>query len=241
MNAVSLVNVAPSLYAKAAHRFDQYQHAGTGRAAALIAAVHDFDGETPEQVEIATKGVIEASRFKDSDGKWQDGNSTLDARKFVSYARAIWGAVRLGRLPGFESFSNNETLVKAARAALSGKDDDGKDTGETPCDWRGTSDAERQAKAERGKIAKAFKEVASEQFDDDGELLTISPQQFAALQQEAKAKLSEKAAQKRLEKMEASAANIADRLLKDYGPDDAETVLKRAIEVLTARLCGIAS
>ena len=177
---------------------------------------------TVEEVRLALQGVVESTR-ETVDGKRTDTPGTPAARKFQSYARAIFGAVRFGSvsLDSLAGYVNSQALYDDCRAALA----------EHGIDWKGMLDTEKAANAAKREQKAAVKEAA----EDDGieDVLTLTPEQFTALKGKAAAKLAEKQAKAKLESMEKRAEKLAADLIKSYGPDDAEMVLKMALERLT--------
>lgn len=174
---------------------------------------------TQEEIRLALSGVVESTRVT-VDNKREDTVETPMARKFQSMARAIWGAIRYAGFPldGVSSYVNSQALYDDARAAL-------KDAG---IDWKGLTDSEKaQAQAK-----KAQKSAVKEAAEDDGieDLATLTPEQFTALKSKAQQKLAEKQAKAKLESMEKRAEKLAKDLIASYGLDDAEMVLKMAIE-----------
>jgi hypothetical protein len=219
------------------HRFQEYQGAGLSRVAVLVNAVFDGRHADPKAFALATGGMVEGTRST-IEGKRTDGPNTADARKFQAYVRQIWGAVRLGRLE-MEGFSSNEVLVSAARMALAGKSSDGSLVPEwAPCDWQGTTDADKALDSVKKATSKAVKAAAEDEGIDD--IMSISADQFAALKGKASKKLQEAAAVAKLASMEKRAAKIVDDLIASYGFDDAEAVLKSALELLPARMMQVA-
>lgn len=184
---------------------------------------------TAEEIKAATSGVVESTRIT-VDNKRTDTERTALARKFQSMARAIWGAFRFAgvSLDEIRAYTNSQALYDAARKALS-------DAG---IDWRGMLEADKAADKAKAELRKAAVEVAEETGDD---VLTLSPEQFAELRTKAQKKLAEKKAKAKLESMEKRAEKLAKDLIESYGIDDAETVLKMALEKLLPMMVGQAT
>lgn len=175
-----------------------------------------------DEIRLALQGLVESTRVKEGE-KTVDTPATAMARKFQSMARAIWGAIRYASvsLDSFAGYVNSQVMYDDARKALT-------DHG---IDWKGLTDAEKAATTAKRATKAATKEAAEEEGIDD--VLTLTPEQFTALKSKAAAKLAEKAAQDKLASMEKRAKKMAEDLAKSYGLDDAEYVLKLALENLT--------
>jgi len=187
----------------------------------IIAVMVQARNATVEDFGLATKSVVESTRLT-VDNKRIDTTATPLARKFQSMTRAIWGAIRSGylSLDEAQSFTNSQELYDVARGVLA----------DAKIDWKGLSDAEKEQKAAKRDLKKAMAEVADE--ETDGDILTLTPEQFTALKGKAAKKLAEKQAQAKLESMEKRAEKIAKDLVASYGLDEAEHVLKMALEKL---------
>lgn len=186
----------------------------------IVNAMVQSRNASVEEFGNATKAIVESTRIT-IDNKREDTDTTALARKFQSMTRAIWGAIRGGFLSLDEasSFTNSQALYDTARKCLK----------DAQIDWKGLADAEKEANAAKNAMRKAMTEAADEEGDD---VLTLTPEQFTALKSKAAKKLQEKQAQAKLESMEKRAEKIAADLVKSYGLDDAEHVLKLAMEKL---------
>jgi len=219
--------VAKQFTAQAAiNLFTEFTTAVNTAAGKQCAAFQSFAVQTRnasiEEVRLALQGVVESTR-ETVDGKRTDTPATPMARKFQSMARAVFGAIRFGSVSLDEvgAYVNSQALYDDCRAALA----------EHGIDWRGMLDTEKAANAVKREHRAAVKDAAEEDGIED--VLTLSPEQFTALKGKAAKKLAEKQAKAKLESMEKRAEKLAADLLKSYGPDDAETVLKMALEGLT--------
>lgn len=184
------------------------------------------------EVKSALSGVVEYTRST-VDNKRQDGPETPMARKFQSMARAIFGAVRFAGfgLMNVKDYVNSQALYDDCRKALA-------DAG---IDWSGMLDADKvKAKAHK-EAKKAVDEAATEAGIDSSDILTLTPEQLASLKSAASAKIAQKKAKEKLESMEKRAEKLAADLIKSYGIDDAETVLKMALEKLLPVMVGQAA
>jgi hypothetical protein len=226
---LSPITAAPELIGKqftaqaAINLFAEFTTAVNSAAGAQCQAFQSFAQQsrnaTAEEVRLALSGVVESTRIT-VDNKREDTDATPMARKFQSMARAVWGAVRFGgiSLDLVSSYSNSQSLYDDCRTALK----------EHGIDWKGLTDGEKAADQAKKATKAAMKEVLSEEGDDDA--LTLTPEQFTALKAKAKVKLAEKQAKAKLESMEKRAEKLAKDLIASYGVDDAEMVLKMAIE-----------
>jgi len=203
--------------------FHEFTTAVNSAAGAQCQAFQSFAiqsrNATAEDVRLALSGVVESTRIT-VDNKRQDTESTPMARKFQSMARAVWGSIRFGgmSIDVVTSYVNSQSLYDDCRAALD----------EHGIDWKGLTDSEK-AHREAARASKAaMKEAAEEEGADD--VLSLTPEQFTALKSKAAVKLAEKQAKAKLESMEKRAEKLAKDLVASYGLDDAETVLKMAIE-----------
>jgi hypothetical protein len=189
---------------------------------ALVSFIVQGRNATPEDFANATSAAVESTRVANGE-KREDTPRTPLARKFQSMARTIFGAVRTGTmaLEEVQGFTNSQSLYDTARKVLA----------ERQIDWKGISEAAKAADKAKREQRKAIVEAAEE--DDIEDVLTLTPDQFKALKGKAAEKLKEKQARAKLESMEKRAAKMAKDLLASYGPDDAETVLKMALEQLT--------
>lgn len=187
----------------------------------IVNAMIQSRNASVEEFGNATKAIVESTRIT-VDNKREDTDTTALARKFQSMTRAIWGAIRGGFLSLDEVmlFVNSQELYDTARKCLA----------DAKLDWKGLSDAEKEQNAAKRTMRKAMAEAAEE--ETDGDILTLTPEQFTALKGKAAKKLAEKQAQAKLESMEKRAEKIAADLVKSYGLDDAEHVLKLAMEKL---------
>lgn len=177
------------------------------------------------ELSLAMTGLKESTRGKDSDGKMQDGPRTAAARKFASWVQSVYGAIRFAGMGASEidGYASADAMYQASVKYR-------KEAGEI--DWRGMSEAEKAAgKAKKAKAA-AVSEAADEAGMDADDILTMTTDQLAELQKQAKVKLAEKEATAKLENLEKKAKKIAADLVKVYSLDDAEGVLKRALEML---------
>jgi restriction endonuclease Mrr len=227
--------VAPQFTAQAAiNLFADFEtatkHEGTAVCSVLIRTVIQARNCQADEFGAATKGLVESTRIT-VDNKRQDTDRTALARKFQSMARAIWGAFRFAdvSLDEIQTYGNSQALYDAARKALA----------ERQIDWAGMLDADKEAARAKSAMRKAVLEVVSEEGESD--LAAMTPEQFGAVKSKAKAKLAEKQAKAKLESMEKRAEKLADDLVKSYGFDGAEEVLKRALERLPAMLLGQAA
>jgi len=172
-----------------------------------------------DEIRLALAGVVESTRIT-VENKREDTTATPMARKFQSMARAIWGSIRYAgfSLDVVGAYVNSQSLYDDCRQAL-------KDAG---IDWKGLTDGEKAATQAKKETKSAMKAAA----DDEGveDVLTLSPEQFTALKSKAAQKLAEQKAKDKLTSMEKRAEKLAKDLIASYGLDDAETVLKMAIE-----------
>lgn len=175
-----------------------------------------------EEIRLALSGVVESTRVT-VDNKREDTPETPMARKFQSMARAIWGAIRYAGmdLDSIGAYVNSQQIYDDARECLKSRG----------VDWKGLTDGEKAADAAK-KATKAAVKAAAE---DDGveDLATLTPEQFTALKSKAATKLAEKQAKAKLASMEKRADKLAKDLIASYGLDDAESVLKMALERLS--------
>jgi hypothetical protein len=184
---------------------------------------------TADEIKAATSGVVESTRIT-VDNKRTDTPTTALARKFQSMARAIWGAFRFGglSLDEIQAFRNSQALYDVSRKCLA----------DAQLDWRGITEADKAANKAKAEMRKAAQEVAEESGDD---VLTLTPEQFSELRGKAAKKLAEKKAQAKLESMDKRASKLAKDLIDSYGIDDAEAVLKMALERLVTVAVGAAA
>lgn len=184
---------------------------------------------TAEEIKAATSGVVESTRIT-VDNKRTDTPTTALARKFQSMARAIWGAFRFGglSLDEIQAFRNSQALYDVSRKCLA----------DAQLDWRGITEADKAANKAKAEMRKAAEEVAEESGDD---VLSLTPEQFTELRSKAAKKLAEKKAQAKLESMDKRASKLAKDLIDSYGIDDAEAVLKMALERLVTVAVGAAA
>lgn len=208
-------------------------NSAAGKQCAILQAfaIQTRNAEVSE-VKSALSGLVESTRST-LDNKRQDGPETAMARKFQSMARAIFGAVRFAGfgLMNVKDYVNSQLLYDDCRKALA-------DAG---IDWAGMLDTEK-AKAKAHKEAKkAVDEAATEAGIDSGDILTLTPEQLASLKSAASAKIAQKKAKEKLESMEKRAEKLAAELIKSYGIDDAEAVLKMALEKLLPVMVGQAA
>lgn len=199
--------------------------AGQSARDILIATVR---GSLPAEVKalaLAITGMIEGTRSKDSAGKLTDGPNTAKARKFASMLQSVYGAIRFAGMPilELEAHPSAQALYDASR-------DYRKAAGNV--DWKGTDEATKEATKAKLATKAAVQEAAEEGGIDTADILTMDPEALKALQEAAKAKLATKAAADKLASMEKRAAKMAKDLIQSYGIDDAETVLKRALEMI---------
>jgi hypothetical protein len=202
----------------------------SGRVCAVFQAfVTQARNATAEELKAATAGVVESTRIT-VDNKRTDTERTALARKFQSMARAIWGAFRFAgvSLDEIRAYTNSQALYDAARKALN-------DAG---IDWRGMLEADKAADKAKAELRKAAAEVVEETGDD---VMTLTPEQFGELRTKAQKKLAEKKAKAKLESMGKRAEKLAKDLIDSYGIDDAEAVLKMALEKLLPVMVGQAA
>lgn len=196
----------------------------------LIATVHQMLPAEINEVELACSGLIEGTRKVDANGakipgKEGEGERTDAARKFASWLKSVYGAIRFSGMSekDLPFYRSAEDIYAASREYRKLAGD---------INWKGVDAATREAKSATSAKAKAVKEVLDENGDDIATLLTMTPEQHAALQAEAAKKLAEKEAVAKLEALEKKAKKIAGELVKAHGLDDAESVLKRALEMI---------
>lgn len=201
--------------------------AGGSQCRILQAFAYQSRNASQEEVRLALSGVVESTRISE-ENKRIDTAETPMARKFQSMARAIWGAIRFAGfgLDEAGAYVNSQSLYDDCRKALA----------EHGIDWKGLTDAEKAQSTAKKATVKAMKEVAEEEGADD--VLALTPEQFSTLKAKAAAKLADKAAKAKLESMEKRAEKLAKDLVASYGLDDAESVLKAALENLTKVAMG---
>lgn len=177
------------------------------------------------ELSLACTGLIEGTRTKDAAGKSADGERTAAARKFTSWVKSVYGAIRFAGMSSIEldGYASAEAMYAASV-------DYRKAAGNI--DWKGTDEATKEAGKAKKAAKGAIEEAAEESGIDTADVLTLLPEDLAKLQAAAKVKLAESAAKAKLAAMEKAAGKLVKSLAKEYGIDDAETVLKRALEML---------
>ncbi len=180
-----------------------------------------------EQFDSALAGLIQGTRSKDGDDKWQDGATTDEARKFAAYVRAVFGAVYRGRMTAAEvaSYTNNESLVAEARSRLT--------QGDAPINWRTGEAIKPVAEREAAKLAKAVSR-AEDKIADAALTLGHSPAQVEKLKARAAKKAASEFAVKAREDLAESAAGFAASLLKRMGKVKAKAYLTKALSIINA-------
>lgn len=181
------------------------------------------------EVSLALTGLKEATRVKEGE-KTVDGPRTGAARKFASWIQSVYGAIRFAGMSAKEldGYASADAMYAASveyRKQAGG------------IDWKGNTEAEKEAAKAKKAKAKAVAESAEDAGMDADDILTMNAEQLAELQKAAKAKLAEKEATAKLESLEKKAKKIAADLVKVYSLDDAEGVLKRALEMLATGEC----
>lgn len=196
---------------------------GAAVCSAIVNTVLQARNATAKDFANATSAVVESTRFT-VDNKRVDGDETALARKFQSMTRATFGAVLNGllALEDVQSYRNSQQLYDDARKLLA----------ECEIDWTGRTDAEKAKDKAHKANKKAVNEAAEEMGIDSGSILEMSVDDIKALRSKAAEKLAEKEAKAKLEAMEKRSKKLAKDLAESFGPDDAETVLKRALEML---------
>lgn len=232
LSPISAAIVTPTAVVTAQYiigQFDQFDAAkavsGYSMRDILISTVHGILPGEVKEISLACTGLIEGTRTKGPDGKPCDGDRTAAARKFASWIKSVYGAIRWAAMSEKElaGFASAEAIYAASVAYRKAAGD---------VDWKGVDAATKEAASERKEKAAAVSEAAGEAGLDSAALLTMTPDQFAALQQDAAETLAKKAAIAKLEALEKKAKKIAADLVKAYSLDDAEGVLKRALEMI---------
>lgn len=196
---------------------------GTAVCAAIVNTVIQARNATAKEFANATSAVVESTRFT-VENKRVDGEETALARKFQSMTRATFGAVVNGllALEEVQAYRNSQQLYDDARRLLA----------ECEIDWTGRTDAEKAKDKAHKANKKAVNEAAEELGIDSGSILEMKPEELTVLRETAKRKLAEKEAKAKLEAMERRSKKLAKDLAESFGLDDAETVLKRALEMI---------
>lgn len=196
---------------------------GNAVCRAIVNTVIQARNVTAKDFANATSAVVESTRFT-VDNKRVDGDETALARKFQSMTRATFGAVVNGllALEDIQSYRNSQQLYDDARKLLA----------ECEIDWTGRTDAEKAKDKAHKANKKAVNEAAEEMGIDSGSILEMSADDIKALRDKAAVKLAEKEAKAKLESMEKRSKKLAKDLAESFGMDDAEHVLKRALEML---------
>lgn len=183
-----------------------------------------------KDLELACSGLIQSTRKLDAtgaqiSGKDGDGERTGAARKFASWVKSVYGAVRFAGMSEkeFDGFASADSLYAAS---VKYRDAAGN------IDWKGVDGTTRDATKAKKATKAAVQEAAEDSGIDTADILTMPPEDLAKLQAAAKVKLAESAAKAKLAAMEKAAGKLVKTLAKEYGIDDAETVLKRALEML---------
>lgn len=196
---------------------------GAAVCAAIVNTVIQARNITAKDFANATSAVVESTRFT-VDNKRVDGEDTALARKFQSMTRATFGALVNGllALEDIQSYRNSQQLYDDARKLLA----------ECEIDWTGRTDAEKAKDKAHKANKKAVNEAAEELGIDSGSILEMSAEDIKGLREVAARKLAEKEAKAKLEAMEKRSKKLAKDLAESFGLDDAEQVLKRALEMI---------
>lgn len=233
------VKVAVMITAQAiSPAFDSYRAIAQDAAGAKCVLIRDTAAEGlrvaealgeagVEQFDNALAGVIQGTRSKDADDKWQDGATTDDARKFAAYVRAVFGAIYRGRMTLAEAatYTNNEKFVAEARARLTG--------GDAPINWRTGEAIKPTAEREAAKLERA-KARAVDKVAEAAIMLGHKPEQVERLKARAAKKAESEFAAKAREDLAESAATFAASLLKRMGKVKAKAYLAKALAIVNA-------
>lgn len=237
LTPISAAIIAPTVTVTSQYLTGQFEEFTASNAVAgysmrdiLAATVRGSLQAEIKELSLAFTGMIEGTRVKEGE-KTIDGPRTAAARKFASWVKSVYGAVRFAGMPilTLDGYVSADAMyadsVKFRKEAGN-------------IDWKGTDEATKEA----GKVKKATGKAVIEALEDDGkdpvDVLTLSPEDFAKIKAAAAVKLKETAAKDKLAKMEAKAVKLAKSLVADFGLDDAETVLKRALESLAGIAVG---
>jgi hypothetical protein len=188
--------------------------------------IDTFDalGETGlAQFDDALAAFVQATRLVDGEGKSVNGPTTRAAGNFASAARAVFGAVIRGKLERgeVERFTNNESLVAAARKALEG------------VNWRTGGATLTPVEREAADIARK-QDRAAEQIEKLAAKLGYTPARAKALQEKARKVAGKQAVADHREKLAESAAEYAASLVERMGKIKAVAYLTKALAVAKA-------
>ena len=207
--------------------------------AAIIHAALIGRNASHSEFGLATSGMVESTRTKDADGKAVDGPDTKMARKFQSYVRNVWGAIKHQRMSPekVEGYTNSQKLYEDASLALDGKVRIA-DKLEIVPEWPGIRwDGELLEVIEKRNAARKNTKAVTQAAEEMGlqgttmaDLLSLSPEQVSALKANAEKLRRDEEQKKRLDKINKRIEKLAKDLYSEYGADDAEHILKAALE-----------
>lgn len=200
------------------------------KAAQLIACVLDgLNAPTPEQFNKALDGIVAGTRVagKSADGKATqvDGDDTDAARKFASYCRAIFAAVKSGRMTheALIGYTNSQALYDAAVKACRASET------QPRVDRNGyeVDAGAREAKA-KANAAKAARDFAVKRG--------LTAEQTAALVGTAQAAVEQKRDADAAQRLNDRAIKLAERMIAELGSfDAAEAFVGKVAAIIATR------
>jgi hypothetical protein len=187
--------------------------ASAKKCAIIVACVLDgLKAPVPEQYNDALSGVIESTRvhvtLPDGTSKIENGRDTSMARKFASYCRAAFAAVKGGRMTAAAllDYSNSQKLYDDARELCEATADRPK------LDRNGYETTPEQVAAKReAKVVDAARKFAAKRG--------LTSEQAAALVEQSKAGIKTAEAQSAAARLNKRAQTLADRIVEELGID----------------------